>query len=262
VNRTQLLDWVSDVPLVSTALRWYAHQFRDGSVVTIRHGYAAGYRWRRYHRYVNGYWIGHYELRIQQALQRHVQSGETFFDIGANAGFFMIVAAKFVGPVGRCIAFDPSPENYASVVEQLALNRLTNCQAACTAIGPHDGTAVFSSESPGASTGHLGDSMMGELQTKVTVTTLDTACEQFALPDFIKMDIEGAEVEALRGAQRLLSETRPSWLIELHGAECERGVRQILCGAGYEFQGLDGRRLEKSGPWPRHVLAIHPRRPQ
>ena len=262
MNRTQLLDLVGNVPVVSTALRWYAHQFRDGSVVTIRHGYAAGYRWKRYHRYVNGYWIGHYELRIQDALRRHLRSGETFFDVGANAGFFMLVAAKLVGPDGRCIAFDPSPENHASVVEQLTLNRLSNCQAACTAIGPHDGTAVFSAEFPGASTGHLGGSAIGERQSEVSVTTLDTACEQYAVPDFIKIDIEGAEVDALRGAQRLLAETRPTWLIELHGAECTRGAEQILRGAGYGFYGVDGRRLGKSGSLPRHIVAIHPQRPR
>lgn len=260
MNRTQLLNWAGNVPVVSTALRWYAHQFRDGSVVTIRHGGAAGYRWKRYHRYVNGYWIGHYELRIQRVLRRHLRRGETFYDVGANAGFFMLVAARIVGPQGRCVAFDPSPENHASVVEQLGLNRLSNCQAACTAIGARDGTAVLSSEFPGASTAHLGKSAVGELQSEVTVTTLDAARAQFGEPDFIKMDIEGAEVDALRGARRVLAETRPNWLIELHGAECQRSVEQILSGAGYEFFGVDGGRLGPSDLWPRHVVAIHPRR--
>ena len=56
---------------------------------------------------------------------------------------------------------------------------------------------------------------------KVTVTTLDRAMERFGRPDFIKLDIEGTEVEALEGAGRVLSEARPTMLIELHGGKEE-----------------------------------------
>ena len=52
--------------------------------------------------------------------------------------------------------------------------------------------------------------------------------ERFRRPDFIKMDIEGADADALAGAERVLKEARPTWLIELHGPDCERGVRRIL----------------------------------
>jgi FkbM family methyltransferase len=64
------------------------------------------------------------------------------------------------------------------------------------------------------------------------VTTLDEAMARFGRPDFIKMDIEGAEEQALAGAERVLSEARPAWLIEVHGSECEQGVRRVLSGHG------------------------------
>src|SRR3954464_11056302 len=102
----RLIETAGRIPVMGQFLRWVAHHYAEGSVITIKHGEAAGYRWKRHHRYVNGYWIGHYELEIQNPLKRELRSGETFFDVGANAGFFTLVAAKLVGTSGRCIAFD------------------------------------------------------------------------------------------------------------------------------------------------------------
>src|SRR5437667_8053089 len=127
MNRAKMLEMVGRVPVVGSALRRIARRYPEGSVVEIRSGAAAGYRWKRHHRYVNGYWLGHYELEIQDLLKQELESGDTFFDVGANAGFFTLVAAKLVGQSGRCVAFDPSPENDQSIREQLELNRLSNC---------------------------------------------------------------------------------------------------------------------------------------
>src|SRR2546422_9879100 len=99
----ELLRWM---PLVGAALRWYARRFSEGSVVTILSGYARGMKWRRHHRYVNGYWLGQYELSVQAALARELKPGAVFFDVGANAGFFTMIAASKIGPMGKCVAFD------------------------------------------------------------------------------------------------------------------------------------------------------------
>lgn len=243
------------VPVVNRALRWCAHQFAENSVVTIRHGGAAGMRWRRHHRYVNGYWLGQYELPIQEALQRLLQPGDTFFDVGANAGFFTLIGARLVGRQGCCIGFDPLPENHESITEQIALNDLSNCQAVALAVGERELRAAFCYEQPGASTAHLGTPTSGEHHIEAQVITLDAACAEFGTPDVIKLDIEGAEVAALRGASRLLREIRPAWLIELHGRECEADVRRLLTAEGYSFCRLDGRSLAGQTDWPRHVVA-------
>src|SRR5688572_6197279 len=87
----KLLQVAGRIPGVSSTLRWWAGRYADGSVVRIRSGLAAGYRWKRYHRYVNGYWIGHYELPIQETLRRELAPGDKFYDVGANAGFFTLV---------------------------------------------------------------------------------------------------------------------------------------------------------------------------
>jgi hypothetical protein len=117
------------------------------------------------------------------------------------------------------------------------------------------GTAEFSVGRSGDPTGHFANGEAGKQNLKVTVTTLDRAMERFGRPDFIKMDIEGAEVEALAGAERVLKEARPTMLIELHGPDCERGVRRILSEQGYGFFDLRNNPIPGDAPLPHHVVA-------
>ena len=81
----QLLKTAGDIPLINQALRRVANFYPENSLVRIKSGHAAGLLWRRHHRYVNGYWLGHYEFAIQEALRRELKPGQRFFDVGANA---------------------------------------------------------------------------------------------------------------------------------------------------------------------------------
>ena len=246
---------LGEIPLTGKALRWYASRYVDGSIVRIRQGHAKSLHWKRHHRYVNGYWVGHYEFAIQKALNRLLRPGDVFFDLGANAGFFTLIAARLVGPEGKCVAFDPSPDNAACIREQIELNDFANCTVVMEAVADFEGEEVFSAAAPGSSEGRLGSKRAGEFETKVRVTTLDDSARRFGAPQFIKMDIEGAEGRALRGAGNLLRESRPSWLIELHSAECEEQVREVLSGAGYEFFELNGSPVPETHKLPGHVVA-------
>jgi FkbM family methyltransferase len=256
MNATQLITAVGRIPLLNQAVRWCANQYPENSVAKIKYGQAAGSLWRRHHRYVNGYWIGHYELPMQNVLARELKMGQTFFDIGANAGFFTLVAARLVGASGRCVAFEPSPENCASIREQIEANSLHHCSLVSEAIADFDGMATFSFAAPGSPMGHLGDKRSGEQQRAVKVTTLDRACARFGQPDFIKMDIEGGEAKALQAATDTLRGIRPGWLIELHGPECESQVKAILHGADYGFFDLQGVALNPDQVLPNHFVAL------
>lgn len=251
----RLTQIVGQIPICSHALRWYANRFPEGSVVKVRQGCASGLLWKRYHRYVNGYWIGHYELSMQQALARELKPADTFFDVGANAGFFTLIAARIIGPHGQCVAFDPSPENCASIREQMQLNGFQNCTVLQEAIADCEGTAAFSFATPGSAMGHLGASRPGECHLKVQTMSLDGAAKRFGRPNFVKMDIEGAEIQAMRGARQMLRDVRPIWLIELHGAECQRSVQRVLREANYAFFGLAGNALGETLGQHRHFIA-------
>lgn len=251
----RLIQLLGKVPLISTALRWYAHKYRDGSVVIIRSGYAKGMLWQRYRRYVNGYWIGQYELPIQEAVAKRLRQGDVFYDIGANAGFFSLIASRIVGPFGKCVSFDPDPVNIESISQQIKLNGITNWIVVQEAVSDGMGRVAFSRSGPGASTGHLGEARRGEESIEVRATTLDEAARRFGSPNFVKMDVEGEEGRVLKGAARLLREDRPVFLIELHGPACKAEAARVFAQARYELYSLNGTRLPHSHDLPHHILA-------
>lgn len=253
--KARLIWALGRVPGISHLLRWYARQYSDGSVVTIQSGLAEGLKWKRYHRYVNGYWTGQYEWPLQQLIDRELAKGLTFFDLGANGGFFSIIAARAVGGDGRVISVDPDPDNCASIREQRELNAFSHWEARHAAVSDVRSTMQFSFSRAGASTGHLGAPRHGEHTIDVETLTLDELASEYGDPDLIKVDVEGAETLVLRGGRRVINEVRPRWIIELHGPELAREVRDTFVGANYAIYSLDGREVPAEGEPPSHILA-------
>lgn len=258
MDRAKVVDFIGRVPVVGETLRKFARRYPEGSVVEIRTGVAAGLRWKRHHRYLNGYWVGHFELEIQNALRREIKAGDAVYDVGANAGFFTLIAARLTGPAGRVVAFDPAPENCESIREQVELNGFAPYSTAVQkAIGGSAGRATFSFAASGSPMGHLGGAGSGEHSVEVEVTTLDAAAEAYGPPTFIKLDVEGAEGEVMAGARNLLASgaARPAWLIELHSPQCEADVKRQLAAAGYQFSDLAGDPVPAGAQLPHHVIA-------
>jgi FkbM family methyltransferase len=258
MDRAKVVGFLGRVPVLGTTLRKLARRYPEGSVVDVRTGAAAGLKWKRHHRYPNGYWVGHYELEIQDALKRELKPGGVVYDVGANAGLFTLIAARLVGPAGRVFAFDPAPENCESIREQVELNGYAPfCTAVRKAVGCEAGRATFSFDTSGSSTAHLGAAQGGERSVEVEVTTLDAAAAAYGAPTFIKLDVEGAEGDVMAGARGLLSSgaARPVWLIELHSRQCEADVKRHLAAAGYEFFEVDGRPVAAGATLPHHVIA-------
>jgi FkbM family methyltransferase len=255
------IELAGHLPGLQTLLRWWARRYTDGSVVKIRSGYARGMRWRRDRRYVNGYWLGHYELPVQKALTRELKEGDVFYDIGANAGFFALMAARRVGPKGLCVAFDPDPDNCASMHGQKALNDFQNWIIVNEAVSERRGIRRFLRSGAGAATGRLAAvAVDGARPTEVeslevAATTVDLAAQCWPPPTLVKVDVEGAEAEVLRGAERVLREARPTWLIELHGEDQATAVQTLLSAAGYQLWTLDGAPVRSPIGAPHHVLA-------
>ncbi len=256
LNKPKLISQLGSIPLAGYCLRKFARLYREGSVVRIKSGYLAGYKWKRSHRYPSSYWLGNYELPIQKCLVRELKPGEIFFDIGANAGFFSLLASKLVGEKGYVFAFEPLAENIEAVKAQLAMNRVLNCTVVEAAISDSVGEVKLW-EGPDTSTAHIVDQGYEQKVVKsVKSITLDEFVRTTRSPDFIKMDIEGAEVQALQGADVLLSGPNPPrFLIELHGEADWRQVRKILEHAGYSFHILE-RDEVLPDYMPFHVLAF------
>lgn len=251
----RLLNVVGRIPFAGAMMRWYAHRYAEGSVVRIRSGYAQGMKWRRHHRYVNGYWLGQYELPIQAALVRELKTGSVFFDVGANAGFFTLLAATRVGPSGKCVAFDPDGDNIESIREQSILNELSSILAVKEAVSDSVGHAWLHRSHAGDATAHIDEFKVTNESIRVPTTTLDAAAKAYGAPSLIKMDVEGAEGRALRGAVSLLEHHRPKLLIEIHSRETADEIRALFCDHGYELTSLTREPLANRA-LPNHILAL------
>jgi FkbM family methyltransferase len=169
--------------------------------------------------------------------------GDVFVDGGANIGLFTLVAADRVGAHGKVIAFEPGRAVRLRLIENVVLNRLLQVEIVPAALSSGPGEAAFQEfDIAGAGLNHLAPvhGETGNVET-VALTTLDTAVipHDRARLALIKLDLEGAEHEALRGASTILRERRPDLLLEVEATHLQRmgssagDLAALLLGHGY-----------------------------
>jgi FkbM family methyltransferase len=182
--------------------------------------------------HLHGCWLGSYELEMQKRVAKEVKRGDVFYDVGANVGFYSLLAARLTDP-GPVYAFEPVPTNLGYLRKHLELNRIQNVEIIEVAISDEVGIASFEVE---------GSRAMGRLRNsgsaRVRTSTLDTLLhdEKVAPPDCIKMDIEGAELRALLGARECFARYRPKLFLATHSRELHDACCRILHSWHYEFQ--------------------------
>ncbi len=181
----------------------------------------------------HGCWLGTYESDLQALIVSCIKPGQVFYDIGANVGFFSLLASMCVGTNGQVVAFEPLPRNLELLRANLALNSVGNAKVLPSAVADAAGSATFSDEgSP--SMGRMGASR----GITVPVVSIDDLVAQDILspPDVIKMDIEGAESLALAGASTTLSVHRPLVLLSTHGFQQHEACCAMLERIGYSVR--------------------------
>lgn len=208
-----------------------------GLDVAVIRGPNRGLRWRTGSS-VHGCWLGTYEHDKVEKVRAHVKPGAVAFDIGANAGYYTLLLSRLVGPTGRVVAFEPLPENVANLTHHVHVNGLSNCEVIAAAVSDRTGLAGFRT----AASNSMGSLSERDADFRIPTLTLDDAVESLGLPapDFVKMDVEGAEALVFAGARRLLRERSCPWFVALHGADAARGTLQILREEGYRARDLSG----------------------
>ena len=186
-------------------------------------------------------YLGTYEQEEAALVSSYLKPGMTFVDVGANVGFYTLLAASRVGPDGRVIAFEPSPYAAERLEKTVAANRLQQVQVIRAGLGSREGETLLYTPLPGNHTpSMLGES--GSPAVSVPIMTLDACMSDLGVEavDLLKIDVEGYEplvlagsVEALAAGRirAVLCEFNDYWLNRA-GTDA-RGLYQTLLAAGF-----------------------------
>jgi FkbM family methyltransferase len=241
------------LPILGDFLSWAGRKLvpRETLIwVQIQHGPSEGLWIRLNPRTGQNVQKGIGEPQVQKALMDHLRPGMTFYDIGANIGFFSLMAARIVGPQGSVFSFEADPEIAGRLRENLARNQFTHAHVEQKAVWSEPATVAFErvdpNTSPDRGLGHV--SANGATRDSITVeaVSLDQYTATHPPPDFLKCDVEGAEVAVFQGATQVFSGKRPILLVEMHSPENNRALLDKFAGYGYRCQALDDN----------HVLAL------
>ncbi len=141
---------------------------------------------------------GSFEPKQTQLFIKTLKKGDYFLDIGANVGYYTVLGSKLVGKNGKVFALEPEKENFELLWKNIELNGCTNVQPKNLAISDRVGKIRFSSQKY-----RKGESTISKSGDFVNTTTLDSYLKGLKRLDCLKMDIEGAEILALKKASGL-----------------------------------------------------------
>ena len=236
-----LTDWLASRLAASARLepfpRWVLGAGEKGLVPKLRRGI-----WRRLRRPLVLSWIDHLQVTLEPnnetsrslfitgryepnefcVLDRILKPGMVFLDVGANLGLYSLFAARKVGPRGMVFAIEASSREYAQLLRNVEMNQLANIKVLNIAASDYAGEAVLMV----ASAQHAGHNTLGggfayatpvERRERVRTARIDDIIREQSLGrlDVIKMDIEGAELNALRGSDNSLRQFRPLLILEV-----------------------------------------------
>jgi FkbM family methyltransferase len=222
-------------------------------------------------RYVSrGCLVDNYEPIETAFVRRHLRSDSIFLDVGANIGWFTIVASTIVGERGRIHAFEPLPDTAAHLKQTIEANEL---EALVTvhelALSATDGEGFINwskgTDNPGGSfaTTQL---MNGFESVRIAFRTLDSLA--LGRVDFVKLDVEGSEMNVMRGGEKTILGSRPVMLAEVNPTSLRNisGVSpdeliDYVRGHGYRVVMLDHERgefeIDRFPPdWPRELANV------
>lgn len=194
-----------------------------------------------------GYLTGRAEPEVQEALAELIEPGQTVYDVGANIGFFTILCSRLVGPHGKVYAFEPIPDNLATLRRNIALNKLTNVVVVEQALSASTGTAEMfvslwsafhSLNVDGASKRENHGPDGGQITVETITLDEFVLQEDVSPPDLIKLDVEGAELLVVEGMRETLRTVQPLLLCEVHDTKHEYG--EFIDSIGYSVRVIDG----------------------
>ncbi|WP_414550955.1 FkbM family methyltransferase [Anabaena sp. CCY 0017] len=199
-------------------------------------------------------WDVNSELAALKSLQQYLQPNDIFIDVGANFGLHTLYAAKLLEHQGQVFAFEPVISNLKLLQRNITLNSLNQRVTIVSKAVSNSRQKSISFYLPSKDmtvTASLNQTSDNSLEIEVENTRLDDYWQAVDLAiKLIKIDVEGAELEVLRGAENILKKWHPVLVIEVHGfALPEFGssvneLRNFLSNLGYEEKRLEGEQFD------------------
>jgi FkbM family methyltransferase len=244
-------------------------------VYTSRQGLTKGMKRKGGLGFIPESMIGHPSEEVQ-FLRGLKLSGMVIYDVGGYQGLMTIFFAK---AASRVITYEANPTNVVRILENAELNGEKNVFVRSAAVGSEDGvlTLHFDPLMSGAASGNpeiagqITSTGRGIREWSVAMTTIDADISRFHLPppDFVKIDIEGMELQALEGMAQTIAQSHPDFYVELHGASPEHkranasAVISFLTSRGYSVYAVEQKRLitnETPTGSESHIYCRHPSR--
>jgi FkbM family methyltransferase len=172
-------------------------------------------------------YFGMYEPEVSNLLKNLLRRGSTFFDVGANVGYFTFLASSIVGAGGWVHSFEPIPENCGRITNNVSKNLIRNVVIHQVAVGKSQGSLTLYTSQDTSNSGWASVVPSPRRLATIDVPSISldayVASDPVRMPDVIKIDIEGAELQALRGMTELLSTSpRTDLIMEINPFLLER----------------------------------------
>ena len=183
-----------------------------------------------------------YEPHVTSVVEQLLKPGDTFLDVGANLGYFSLLAVSLVGPEGQVFAVEPNDLNVKLLESSLKANDFGNVHVMQLAAAERIETLLLHSTIGNGTTSALREHELFSGRT-IPGLPLDIMLSGRAKPvALIKIDVEGFEYRALRGAQNLLRDDRPEIIFEFSAGGIDgisgTGFLEWLADKGYEFTNI------------------------
>lgn len=202
------------------------------------------------------YLTGRYEPQETALLHRILRPGMTFVDVGANWGYFTLLAFDAVGPSGRVVSVEADPRAVEALRANLDANGLDSGRVFAVAAADRPGRLSMQDYAPGA--GELGNFGLAQATTvtpggrrfEISARPLDDVLDEAGVErvDLLKMDIEGAEASAIEGLARRLGEGRVTRILlelhEYHLRDLGRSAAEVV--SALSAHGYHGWRIDHS----------------
>lgn len=182
-----------------------------------------------------------YEANVQQNIKQYIKAGDTVFDIGGNIGQYAMLFSELAGDSGNVYSFEPDFKNFSFLQFNSNINKCLNLHCYNFGVGELDTELEFFRDTEtGGRTGSFIESFVGSHykghKDVVRLKRFDTLIKEFGKPSFVKIDVEGFEVNVLKGLSSILSDSK--FLVEVR-KETKHDVYHYFSDKGFDCFWID-----------------------